>query len=50
VLEGELFDDRGEQFLPGTLILQRPGSVHRVASVEGCKVLVVRQKGAVSLH
>ena len=50
VLEGELFDDRGEQYLPGTLIVQRPGSIHRVASVTGCKLLVVRQKGTVSLH
>lgn len=50
VLEGELFDDRGEQYMPGTLIVQRPGSIHRVASVTGCKLLVVRQKGTVSMQ
>ena len=44
VLEGKLHNDNGDVYLPGTLIIEQPSSVHQVSSPEGCVCLVVREK------
>jgi len=43
VFEGEISDDRGRRYTPGSLLVNRPGSVHQMFSEAGCKVLVFRQ-------
>ena len=45
VLDGELHDDNGDVYQPGTLVVERPGSVHQFTSPGGCSVFVVREKG-----
>jgi quercetin dioxygenase-like cupin family protein len=50
VLQGELRDDTGERYPAGTLLVQHPDSIHRVSSPTGCKILVIREKQAVSLE
>ncbi|QFR97896.1 cupin domain-containing protein [Streptomyces tsukubensis] len=42
VLEGELRNDNGDRYRPGDLVIEEPGSVHRVSTVTGCTVLGVR--------
>jgi len=49
VLEGELRNDNGDVYGPGTLVVERPGSVHRVSSASGCVMLVVREKRTIPL-
>jgi anti-sigma factor ChrR (cupin superfamily) len=49
VFEGELHNDNGDVYGPGALVVERPGSVHRVSSEHGCLVLVVREKRTVAL-
>lgn len=49
VLDGELHNDNGDRYLPGTLVVERPGSAHRVSSPHGSKVLVIREKRAAPL-
>ena len=46
VLVGEIEDDQGRPYAPGSLLVQRPGSSHRMSSPGGCKILVVREKQA----
>ncbi len=43
VLEGELHNDNGDRYRIGDLIIEEPGSVHRVTSPQGCTLLVVRE-------
>lgn len=43
VLEGVQEDDRG-RYPAGTLVINSPGSQHRVSSPEGCLVLVIWEK------
>ncbi|MFC5908056.1 cupin domain-containing protein [Streptacidiphilus monticola] len=50
ILDGELVNDNGQRYRAGTLVLERPGSIHRVASPEGCKMLVVREKRTLPLR
>lgn len=45
VLEGELHNDNGDVYPPGTLIVELPESVHQVSSPNGCVVIVIREKG-----
>lgn len=40
VLEGSQQDERG-RYSAGTLVVNPPGTVHRVSSPEGCVVLVI---------
>ncbi|GAA2138641.1 hypothetical protein GCM10009760_20110 [Kitasatospora kazusensis] len=49
VLDGELVNDNGDRYRPGTLVVERPDSVHRVTSPDGCRLLVVREKRTVAL-
>ncbi|NBE50613.1 cupin domain-containing protein [Streptomyces boluensis] len=42
VLEGELRNDNGDRYRPGDLVVEEPGSVHRVSTETGCTVLGVR--------
>jgi acetyl-CoA synthetase len=49
VLEGEIGDDQGRTYAPGSLLVQRPGSTHQMTSPSGCKVLVVREQQAMTL-
>ncbi|WNM35896.1 AMP-binding protein [Streptomyces sp. Li-HN-5-11] len=44
VLDGELRNDNGDAYGPGCLVLEKPGSVHRVSSPHGCTLLVIREK------
>ena len=48
VLDGELHNDNGDVYQPGTLVVERPGSVHRFTSSAGCTVLIVREKGLIA--
>ncbi|MEU8048505.1 AMP-binding protein [Micromonospora haikouensis] len=43
VIDGELHNDNGDSYRPGDVIVEKPHSVHRVDSREGCTLLVVRQ-------
>jgi anti-sigma factor ChrR (cupin superfamily) len=47
VLDGELRNDNGDVYGPGSLVVERPRSVHQVSSEYGCVVLVVREKRTV---
>lgn len=49
ILEGELHNDNGDVYGPGTLIVERPGSIHRLTSPDGCTFLIVREKGMVTI-
>jgi len=42
VLAGELVNDNGDRYRTGDLVIEQPGSVHRVSSETGCVVLGVR--------
>lgn len=44
VVDGELRNDNGDVYGPGCLVLEKPGSVHRVSSPHGCTLLVIREK------
>ncbi|MFI5527337.1 cupin domain-containing protein [Kitasatospora sp. NPDC051853] len=44
ILEGELENDNGDRYLPGTLVVEVPNSIHRVSSTKGCKMMVIREK------
>ncbi|MFJ8543009.1 AMP-binding protein [Streptomyces sp. NPDC093586] len=44
VVDGELRNDNGDVYGPGCLVLEKPGSVHRVSSLNGCTLLVIREK------
>jgi len=44
VLDGSQADEHGS-YSAGTLIINRPHSAHRVASPEGCIVLIIWQAG-----
>ncbi|WP_051812843.1 AMP-binding protein [Streptomyces sp. NRRL S-340] len=44
VVDGELHNDNGDVYGPGCLVLEKPGSVHRVSSPHGCTLLVIREK------
>ena len=46
VLSGQQGDDRGT-YAAGTLVVNPPGSQHRVTSAEGCVVLIFWQKPVV---
>lgn len=50
VLDGELVNDNGDHYLPGTLVVERPDSVHRVTSPSGCTLLVIREKRTLPLQ
>ncbi|QKW21203.1 cupin domain-containing protein [Kitasatospora sp. NA04385] len=50
VLDGELVNDNGDRYGRGTLVVERPDSVHRVTSPLGCRLLVVREKRTLPLH
>ena len=45
VLAGELHNDNGDVYPPGTLIVELPESVHQVSSPNGCVCIVIREKG-----
>lgn len=49
ILEGELHNDNGDVYGPGTLIVERPGSIHQLTSPNGCSFLIVREKGMVAV-
>jgi anti-sigma factor ChrR (cupin superfamily) len=44
VLAGAQSDERGH-YPAGTFVVNRPASAHRVASAEGCVVLVIWERG-----
>ncbi len=44
VLDGAQSDEYG-QYAAGTLVVNRPGSSHRVVSEQGCVVLIVWERG-----
>lgn len=44
VVDGELRNDNGDVYGPGCLVLEKPGSIHRVSSPRGCTLLVIREK------
>ena len=44
VLDGVLRNDDGEQYLPGTLIVEHPESIHQMSSTSGCTVLAIRTR------
>lgn len=48
VLQGEQGDERGT-YGPGSLVINEPGSVHRVTSSGGCVVLILWQRPVVFL-
>ncbi|WP_051846152.1 cupin domain-containing protein [Streptomyces sp. NRRL F-5053] len=43
VLDGELINDNGDRYTAGDLIVEEPGSVHRVRTETGVTVLGVRE-------
>lgn len=49
ILEGELHNDNGDVYPPGTLIVELPTSVHQVSSPNGCVAIVIREKGTVPI-
>ncbi|MFC5719733.1 cupin domain-containing protein [Streptomyces gamaensis] len=48
VLEGELINDNGDRYRAGDLVIEPPGSVHRVRTETGVTALGVRQGPTVS--
>jgi acetyl-CoA synthetase len=50
VIDGELVNDNGDRYLPGTLVVEHPDSIHRVSSPRGCKLLVIREKRTLPLR
>lgn len=45
ILDGELHNDNGDVYPPGTLITEFPNSIHQLTSPGGCTMLIVREKG-----
>jgi quercetin dioxygenase-like cupin family protein len=43
VLDGEMVNDNGDRYTAGDLVIEEPGSVHRVSSETGFTVLAVRE-------
>lgn len=43
ILDGELVNDNDDRYGPGDLVIEAPGSVHRVSSDSGVTVLGVRE-------
>lgn len=43
VLEGEMINDNGDRYGVGDLIIEEPGSVHRITTQGGFTVLAVRE-------
>ncbi|MEY9843032.1 cupin domain-containing protein [Streptacidiphilus sp. MAP5-3] len=50
ILDGELVNDNGDRYQPGTLVVEHPDSIHRVSSPKGCKMLVIREKRTLPLR
>ena len=50
ILDGELVNDNGARYPAGTLVVERPDSIHRVSSPNGCKMLVIREKRTLPLR
>lgn len=48
VLDGELINDNGDRYTAGDLVIEDPGSVHRVRTEKGVTVLGVREAPTVS--
>ncbi|MEY9488016.1 quercetin dioxygenase-like cupin family protein [Streptomyces calvus] len=48
VLDGELINDNGDRYTAGDLVIEDPGSVHRVRTETGVTVLGVREAPTVS--
>ncbi|KXO88373.1 allophanate hydrolase [Tsukamurella pulmonis] len=46
VLEGTLEHSNGQTFVAGDLIVEEPGTFHRMATVEGATILAIRTKPA----
>jgi quercetin dioxygenase-like cupin family protein len=44
VLDGVLQNDDGDRYLPGTLVIEHPDSIHQMSSVDGCTVLAIRTR------
>ncbi|MFI6002662.1 cupin domain-containing protein [Streptomyces sp. NPDC051366] len=43
VLQGELVNDNGDRYTAGDLIIEEPGSIHRIGTPTGCTLLGVRE-------
>jgi anti-sigma factor ChrR (cupin superfamily) len=43
LLQGELRNDNGDRYTVGDLVVEEPGSVHRVSSETGCTLLGIRE-------
>ncbi|MEY9834805.1 cupin domain-containing protein [Streptacidiphilus sp. EB103A] len=48
VLDGDLVNDNGDRYTAGDLVIEAPGSVHRVRTETGVTVLGVREAPTVS--
>jgi len=48
ILDGELINDNGDRYTTGDLIIESPGSVHRVRTETGVVALGVREAPTVS--
>lgn len=43
VLDGEMVNDNGDRYAPGDLIIEAPGSIHRITTETGFTALGVRE-------
>ncbi|MEU4063491.1 cupin domain-containing protein [Streptomyces wedmorensis] len=43
VLQGELLNDNGDRYGVGDLVVEEPGSVHRISTETGCTLLGIRE-------
>ena len=43
VLQGELLNDNGDRYRVGDLVIEEPGSVHRISTETGCTLLGIRE-------
>jgi quercetin dioxygenase-like cupin family protein len=43
VLRGELWNDNGDRYTVGDLVIEEPGSVHRIGTDTGCVLLGIRE-------
>jgi anti-sigma factor ChrR (cupin superfamily) len=43
VLQGELLNDNGDRYTTGDLVIEEPGSVHRITTDIGCTLLGIRE-------
>ncbi|MFE4703577.1 cupin domain-containing protein [Streptomyces sp. NPDC001935] len=43
VLQGELLNDNGDRYRTGDLVVEQPGSVHRISTETGCTLLGIRE-------